>query len=67
MANFKITYKDPETNEIKHVVAEFNDWVGRVGQDGAEIGPPLSIPAMSWARDYAYTLADKGWYEVKKA
>jgi len=49
--NFKITYKDPETQVylVKHV--EFSD--------------SENVSAKEWADDYGYSLADKGWYRVE--
>jgi hypothetical protein len=48
---FKIRYEDPQTRERKWVIAAFDD--------------AGSIAAADWAKDYAYTLADKGWHEVE--
>lgn len=52
MKKFRIRYKDPDTGQIETVEQEFEDGDG--------------IPAIAWAKDYGYTLADKGWYEVKE-
>lgn len=49
---FRITYKDPESETLKTVEVRFYD------------SPRLS--ASDWAHDYAYALADKGWYRVVK-
>jgi hypothetical protein len=49
---FQITYRDPDTLEKVKVEREF---------DHTE-----EFPAKMWAEDLAYTLADKGWYEVKE-
>ena len=53
MPIFKVEYKDPETEEI--VVEE------RVFE-GSEDDPTMT--AEEWAKDYAYTMADKGWNQV---
>ena len=52
MTKFKITYRDPESEATKEVVMEFN-------ASGA-------ISARDWARDWAYSAADKGWYEIEE-
>ena len=52
MTKFKITYCDPESETTKEVVMEFN-------ASGA-------ISARDWARDWAYSAADKGWYEIEE-
>jgi hypothetical protein len=49
---FKITYRDPDTGELIELVEEFEDSPG--------------IAAHEWADDYAYTLADKGWYKIEE-
>ena len=47
---FKITYRDPQTDECATVKMEFDD--------------TPEFPAKMWAEDWAYMKADKGWYEV---
>lgn len=47
---FKIAYKNPITGEIELTEKSFED--------------TPTFPAAMWAEDYAYTLADKGWYKV---
>lgn len=49
---FKITYRDPDTNEKVVTYQKFED--------------TPTITAKQWAEDYAYTLADKGWYTVEE-
>jgi len=51
MAKFKIKYTDPETGE-EEVVKDFED--------------TPTVSAREWAEDYAYTLADKGHYEIEE-
>lgn len=64
MTKFKVEYSDPETDERKVDFVEFETWVGRATVDEKEVGPVLTITAKEWAEDYAYTVADKGRYEV---
>ena len=47
---YRIEYKDPITEEIKVITKIFED--------------TFEIPAKEWAEDFAYALADKGWYEI---
>ena len=49
---FRIEYLDPEDQECKEVLGEFEDTTDP------------DITAKEWAEDYAYGLADKGWYCV---
>jgi hypothetical protein len=63
---FEITYTDPETEEMMTVYKSFEDWTGRAIIGGKEIGPVLSITAQDWANDYAYTLADKGYFKIRE-
>ena len=51
METFKIRYIDPKTGEEMVVVKEF-ETTG-------------SMSAYEWAEDYAYMLADKGWYKIE--
>ena len=50
---FRIKYEDPETLEIVSVTKEF-EW-------------DQAIPAKTWAEDWAYAQADKGWFSVEEA
>jgi hypothetical protein len=52
MARFKISYLDPKTGEPKVV---FED-----------IEPTENITAREWAEDHAYSLADKGKFEIEE-
>ena len=52
MAQFKITYADPETEEIRTTIEEFFD--------------SDNITAKEWAEDYAYAKADKGFHTVER-
>lgn len=54
MAMFLIKYTDPVTQNAEEVIETFKDTVDPV------------ITAQEWAEDYAYSLADKGSYTVKK-
>lgn len=47
---FIFKWIDPETEELRQEIKGFADTEG--------------ITAVEWAEDYAYTLADKGLYEV---
>ena len=49
---FRIKYFDPEDQEYKEVIQEFEDTTD----------PTLT--AKEWAEDAAYSYADKHWYEV---
>lgn len=49
---FEIEYTNPETGEREKTVKTFE----------ASTNPTIS--AKEWAEDYAYTIADKGWYKV---
>lgn len=49
---FEIRYRDPDTDRIETVVEQFDD--------------TAEVQAKEWAEDYAYTLADKGWYSLKE-
>lgn len=51
-STFRITYKDPISEEQQSVIMTFED------------GPQLT--ARDQAEDLAYTRADKGWYEIKE-
>ena len=53
---FRITYDDQENECVEEVECEFHD----------SVGPEGFISAREWAEDYAYTLADKGWYKIKE-
>lgn len=53
---FKITYKDPDTEELVSVYKEFED-----------SHEPHFISAADWAEDYAYAKADKGFYVITTA
>lgn len=50
---FEITYRDPHTDELKTVLQYFAD--------------DAVLPAKFQAEDYAYSLADKGYYTVKES
>lgn len=65
MSIFRIRYQDPATEERLYVVSAYSDWTGRAKQEGAEVGPVLTITAEEWAKDEGYSLADKGWHEVE--
>lgn len=56
MSKFKINYKEPETLEYKTVLREFHDTEYR-----GDV-----ITAEEWAEDYAYSIADKGEYSIKR-
>lgn len=66
VAKFKIEYVEPNLpGEVwRSVEAEFIDWTGRATLNGREVGPELYIPALQWAQDAGYSLADKGEYKV---
>lgn len=49
---FEIQYRDPQTGFIETIRETFED---------SQVGC-----AKMWAEDYAYTLADKGWYRLKE-
>jgi hypothetical protein len=49
---FRITYMCPEREELITVDKEFED-----GTD---------ITALEWAEDWAYSMADKGYYSVEE-
>lgn len=51
---FLIEYKNPGTGAVESVEKEFH----------ATNDPTLPLTAKDWAEDYAYMLADKGWYRV---
>ena len=53
MPTFKITYTDPEDeNHTITVTEEFHD--------------TENVTALEWAEDYAYAVADKGFYEIEE-
>lgn len=52
MARFKITYADPETEELIITTEDFFD--------------SDNITAEEWAEDFAYAKADKGFHTVEK-
>lgn len=52
MPRFKISYLDPKTGEPKVVFVD--------------IEPTDQITAREWAEDYAYSLADKGKFEIEE-
>lgn len=64
IAKFRITYRDPETEEKVSVEREFHDFVGRATLDGKPVGETMKITAREWAEDFGYTAADKGPYTV---
>lgn len=49
---FEITYRCPDSGEIKTIERDFDD--------------SEEFPARMWADDLGYGLADKGWYEIKE-
>lgn len=49
---FEITYRSPKSGKLRKTIAEFED------------SPCAS--AREWASDYAYTLADKGWFKIRE-
>lgn len=61
---FRIHYRDPasETGEWKTVTESFSDTPA--GTDDATGFKYPAIIAREWAMDFAYTLADKGPYEI---
>lgn len=67
MAKFKITWweedEDGDTKSRTEVV-EFFDWVGRAERNGVPVGPVIKLTAKKWAEDYAYTMSDKGRFDV---
>lgn len=50
--SFIITYHDPATGVVETIIRDFSD--------------SMSVSAKEWAEDYAYNLADKGWYTVEE-
>lgn len=52
MPLFEITYTDPDSGEEKTIEHTFED--------------SATATAMEWAEDYAYILADKGYYSIKE-
>lgn len=50
---FKITYMDPDTEELVSVYKEFED--------------TDTLKSSEWAEDYAYAKADKGFYVITTA
>lgn len=52
MTQFKITYRDPQTQKLKTHVGEYEDLE--------------NITALEWAEDHAYSLTDKGWYKIEE-
>lgn len=52
MTRFEITYRDPVTGELMKHTDDFM--------------PTDHISAREWAEDLAYSLAKKGWYEIKE-
>ena len=66
MPTFRIEYRDPKTEEI---VVEYRDFEDshdvEVRSPDGTINRHISfIPAIDWATDYAYTVADKGYHQV---
>ena len=61
---YKITYKDPETEEIKEHIGEYFDSVDLNISGKNNLSP--RITARMWVDDHAYSLADKGWYEIEE-
>lgn len=57
MTRLLITYTDPETGEPAEHIGDYVD------TPDTEVG---LITAREWAEDHAYTLADKGWFEIKE-
>lgn len=51
---FKITYRSPTNNEVKVKIIE------------PKVTPDCGLTAEDIAEDYAYTLADKGWFTVEE-
>jgi hypothetical protein len=49
---FEISYRDPCCGEIKTIEATFED--------------TPEITALEWAHNYAYDLAEGGWYKIAK-
>ena len=49
---FRLEYTDPETGELEEYISEFKD--------------TLTVSALEWAEDMAYSLADKGSYTIDK-
>jgi hypothetical protein len=63
---FQIDYLDPETQEPKTHVGDYEDWTGRaLNAAGDEVGPVLTITAREWAQDHAYSLVDKAMGSVR--
>jgi hypothetical protein len=63
---FKIKYEDPETQEPKEVTKSFRDSFKETisfNDSFADIITPV-ISAKEWVEDYAYSLADKGYYTI---
>ncbi len=52
MRKFKITYLDPDTHDTVTVTEEFED--------------TDNVSAYEWAKDYAYSVSDKGTYFVSE-
>lgn len=53
---FRISYDDQANECVEDVELDFYD----------TDGPEGFISAREWAEDYAYALADKGWYKIKE-
>lgn len=49
---YRIEYKDPETQEVKTHEGIYQD--------------TADASAMDWAVDHAYSLSNKGWFQVEK-
>jgi len=64
---FKITYIDPIIEEKKTVVMEFEDTPNaEIKFHAKDKSTFVNISAREWAEDYAYSLADKGWYNIEQ-
>lgn len=64
MPKFKIEYRNPENNEIETVIKVFEDTPDITNPNRVPPGTPTSMTALDWATDLAYSLSDKGWFQV---
>jgi len=67
MPQFEIKWLDPETDEMQQGVYTFHDTPSGISHNGHRV--LRQYPAMSartWAEDFAYEKADKGWYQIRE-
>lgn len=63
---FRITYRDPETGEQAQHIGEYADTPGVVAFGDGSTRDVGTVTAREWAEDHAYSLADKGPYQVEE-